>query len=211
MLCTQPRRISAIGVAERVASERAERVGQTVGTVDTCTRAPHAGAHRVWCVTGYQIRLESRRSRATRLLFCTTGVLLRRLQCDRELAGVSHIFVDEVHERDLNTDFLLIILRRMLQTRSDVKLVLMSATLNAVRRMATRCDAVCARLLTTAPKPKHTLRKCLRSTLEGARSWRFLGEPFLCKTTTWKMQLSTAAMRYECVCNMHKFVATNPQ
>lgn len=50
MLCTQPRRISAIGVAERVASERAERVGQTVGTVDTCTRAPHADAHRVLCV-----------------------------------------------------------------------------------------------------------------------------------------------------------------
>ena len=53
--------------------------------------------------TGYSIRLESKRSRATRLLFCTTGVLLRRLQCDSELHGVSHIFVDEIHERDLNT------------------------------------------------------------------------------------------------------------
>lgn len=87
IICTQPRRISAIGVADRVADERAEKIGQTVG---------------------YQIRLESRRSKETRLLFCTTGVLLRRLQCDSSVSGVSHIFVDEVHERDLNSDFLLI-------------------------------------------------------------------------------------------------------
>lgn len=110
MVCTQPRRISAMGVADRVAQERAERVGQSVG---------------------YQIRLESRRSKETRLLFCTTGVLLRRLQCDSELAGVSHIFVDEIHERDLNSDFLLIILKKLLRARPDIKLVLMSATLNA--------------------------------------------------------------------------------
>ena len=83
MICTQPRRISAISVAERVADERAEKVGKTVG---------------------YSIRLESKTSRETRLLFCTTGVLLRRLQCDSELGGVSHIFVDEIHERDLNSD-----------------------------------------------------------------------------------------------------------
>ncbi len=59
IICTQPRRISAIGVADRVAAERLEKTGQTVG---------------------YQIRLESSRSAATRLLFCTTGVLLRRMQ-----------------------------------------------------------------------------------------------------------------------------------
>lgn len=80
---------------------------------------------------GYQIRLESRRSSRTRLLFCTTGVLLRRLQCDRQLRGMSHVFVDEIHERDLNSDFLLIILRQLLRQQPGLKLVLMSATLNA--------------------------------------------------------------------------------
>jgi HrpA-like RNA helicase len=59
--------------------------------------------------------------------------LLRRLQCDPDLASVSHVFVDEVHERDLNTDFLLIILKDLLQRRKSLKLVLMSATLNADR------------------------------------------------------------------------------
>ncbi|CAN0043826.1 unnamed protein product, partial [Phaeothamnion confervicola] len=77
ILVTQPRRISAIGVAERIAAERCERAGQTAG---------------------YQIRLESKRSRQTRLLLCTTGVLLRRLQIDPVLATVSHVFVDEVRQ-----------------------------------------------------------------------------------------------------------------
>lgn len=58
IMCTQPRRISAISVAARIASERGESLGVTVG---------------------YQIRLEAKRSAQTRLLFCTTGVLLRRL------------------------------------------------------------------------------------------------------------------------------------
>jgi hypothetical protein len=80
IICTQPRRLAAIGVGERVASERAERCGDTVG---------------------YQIRLESKRSRNTRLLFCTTGILLRTLEGDRNLSefsggnGVSHVIVDE--------------------------------------------------------------------------------------------------------------------
>ena len=66
----------------------------------------------------------------TRLLFCTTGILLRRLLTDRTLAGVSHILVDEVHERNVETDFLLAILRQVLATRVDLKLILMSATMN---------------------------------------------------------------------------------
>jgi len=97
-------------VADRVAQERAERVGDTVG---------------------YSIRLESVRSKRTRLLFCTTGVLLRRLQCDGDLAGVSAVFVDEVHERSVDSDFLIIILRNLLRRRRDLRVVLMSATLNA--------------------------------------------------------------------------------
>lgn len=75
MIVTQPRRLSAIGVSERIASERCERIGETVG---------------------YSIRLENKRSPKTRLLLCTTGILLRRLQCDPDLASVSHVFVDEV-------------------------------------------------------------------------------------------------------------------
>ena len=79
---------------------------------------------------GYSIRLESKRSSATRLLFCTTGVLLRRLHADGGLKGVSHVIVDEVHERSLDGDFLLIVLRDLLVMRPSW-LVLMSATLNA--------------------------------------------------------------------------------
>ena len=75
IIVTQPRRISAIGVSERIADERCEKVGETCG---------------------YSIKLEKKMSRKTRLLLCTTGVLLRRLQCDPDLASVSHIFVDEV-------------------------------------------------------------------------------------------------------------------
>jgi len=110
VIITQPRRLSAIAVAERVAQERCERIGDTVG---------------------YSIRLESRQSSNTRLLFCTTGILLRRLQSDPDLRGVSHVIVDEVHERDLLSDFLLVILRRLAARREDFRLVAMSATVNA--------------------------------------------------------------------------------
>jgi hypothetical protein len=110
IVCTQPRRISAIGVAERVAAERCERIGGTVG---------------------YSIRLESATSSATRLLFCTTGILLRRLEEDPQLATVSHVLVDEVHERSMESDFLLMVLRGLLLRRRDLRLVLMSATINA--------------------------------------------------------------------------------
>ncbi|PON40001.1 RNA helicase, ATP-dependent DEAH box [Trema orientale] len=110
IICTQPRRISAISVSARISSERGESLGETVG---------------------YQIRLESKRSFETRLLFCTTGVLLRQLVQDPLLTGVSHLLVDEIHERGMNEDFLLIILRDLLPRRPDLRLILMSATINA--------------------------------------------------------------------------------
>ncbi|XP_030627357.1 LOW QUALITY PROTEIN: putative ATP-dependent RNA helicase DHX57 [Chanos chanos] len=110
IICTQPRRISAIAVATRVAQERAETLGHS---------------------TGYQIRLETVRSSSTRLLFCTTGVLLRRLEGDAELRGVTHVIVDEVHERTEESDFLLLVLKDLMVNRSDLKVILMSATLNA--------------------------------------------------------------------------------
>ena len=99
-----------MAVAERVAAECAGRVGDEIG---------------------YSIRMEAKNSHHTRVLFCTTGILLRRLQSDAELAGISHVIVDEVHERDLNSDFLLIVLRDLLPKRPDLRVVAMSATVNA--------------------------------------------------------------------------------
>ncbi|KAH1049697.1 hypothetical protein GYH30_020286 [Glycine max] len=110
IICTQPRRISAMSVSERVAAERGEKLGESVG---------------------YKVRLEGMKGRDTRLLFCTTGVLLRRLLVDRNLKGVTHVIVDEIHERGMNEDFLLIVLKELLPHRPDLRLILMSATLNA--------------------------------------------------------------------------------
>jgi len=119
IICTQPRRISALGLADRVADERTSRVGDEVG---------------------YIIRGESKqRPGVTKITFVTTGVLLRRLQTSggssddvvASLADVSHVVVDEVHERSLDTDFLLVLLRDVLRKRRDLRVILMSATLDA--------------------------------------------------------------------------------
>ncbi|CAL0316400.1 unnamed protein product [Lupinus luteus] len=110
IICTQPRRISAMSVSERVAFERGEKLGESVG---------------------YKVRLEGTKGRETHLLFCTTGILLRRLLADRNLKGVTHVIVDEIHERGMNEDFLLIVLKDLLPHRPELKLILMSATLDA--------------------------------------------------------------------------------
>ncbi|KAK4430264.1 DExH-box ATP-dependent RNA helicase DExH5, mitochondrial [Sesamum alatum] len=110
IICTQPRRISAMSVSERIAAERGEKLGETVG---------------------YKVRLEGMKGRDTHLLFCTTGILLRRLLVDRNLKGVTHIIVDEIHERGINEDFLLIVLKDLLPRRPELRLILMSATLDA--------------------------------------------------------------------------------
>ncbi|KAF3499150.1 hypothetical protein F2Q69_00045575 [Brassica cretica] len=110
IICTQPRRISAMAVAERVSAERGEPLGETVG---------------------FKVRLEGMRGKNTQLLFCTSGILLRRLLSDRNLNGITHVFVDEIHERGMNEDFLIIVLKELLPRRPDLRLVLMSATLNA--------------------------------------------------------------------------------
>ena len=88
------------------------------------------------------------------MLFCTTGVLLRRLQQDPNLTGISHVVVDEVHERDALSDFLLVILRDVASPRDDFHLVTMSATVDTriclgitsdksslVKLQASRCKA----------------------------------------------------------------------
>lgn len=118
IICTQPRRISALGIADRVSAERCSHVGGEVG---------------------YAIRGEAKHSKATKITFVTTGVLLRRLQTSgggqedviAALADVSHIVVDEVHERSLDVDFLLILLKEVLKKRKDLRVILMSATLDA--------------------------------------------------------------------------------
>jgi ATP-dependent RNA helicase DHX36 len=77
----------------------------------------NVSTHHVATLQGYQIRLEAKRSSNTKLLFCTTGVLLRQLVMEPTLKGVSHVVVDEIHERGINEDFLLIILRDLLPKR----------------------------------------------------------------------------------------------
>lgn len=118
IIVTQPRRISALGLADRVSEERCMSVGQEVG---------------------YSIRGENKSSQDTKITFVTTGVLLRRLQTSggriddvvASLADVSHVVIDEVHERSLDTDFLLSIIRDVLAKRKDLKLILTSATLDS--------------------------------------------------------------------------------
>eukprot|EP00965_Chrysotila_dentata_P030430 1012894-Pleurochrysis_carterae.AAC.1 len=81
-----------------------------------CACAQAAGG-----TVGYRVRLESRAGPNTRLLFCSTGVLLRRLQRDAHLAGISHVMIDEVHERSLDSDFLLTILKDTLAHNRKLK------------------------------------------------------------------------------------------
>lgn len=79
---------------------------------------------------GYQIRFETSRTAATKLLFLTEGLLLRQIQQDETLAQYQVVIVDEVHERHLHCDFLLGVLRSLLAERPGLRLILMSATIN---------------------------------------------------------------------------------
>eukprot|EP00803_Ostreobium_quekettii_P004271 evm.model.scf_905.2 EVM.evm.TU.scf_905.2 scf_905:10452-23846(+) len=110
IVCTQPRRISALGLAHRVADERAEEVGEVVG---------------------YAIKNQSCRSKRTRIMYCTIGVLLRQMISNQHLSNVSHVVVDEVHERSVDVDLLLLLVKNNLKRPKCHKVVLMSATANA--------------------------------------------------------------------------------
>ncbi|XP_062619282.1 ATP-dependent RNA helicase A-like isoform X1 [Saccostrea cucullata] len=108
IIITQPRRISAVSIAERVAQERGEDLGISAG---------------------YSVRFESVFPRFYgSILYCTVGTLLRRLE--NGLRGISHVIVDEIHERDINTDFLLVLLRDMVQAYPQLRVLLMSATVD---------------------------------------------------------------------------------
>ncbi|KAI8051525.1 P-loop containing nucleoside triphosphate hydrolase protein [Syncephalis plumigaleata] len=116
VICTQPRRISAISISQRVSIEMGERK-EDFGTSKS--------------LVGYQVRLDNRTSATSALIYCTTGILLRRLESDPTLDSVTHLVLDEVQERTLESDFLLIVIRRLLLKRPDLRVVIMSATVDA--------------------------------------------------------------------------------
>jgi small subunit ribosomal protein S24e len=121
VICTQPRRLAAISVADRVAKERGETLGRSIG---------------------YHVRFDARLPQSDgSITFCTTGVFLKQLQSylteherSRSLDAVTHIVVDEVHERDIDTDLLLVVLKQILAQKKannqSLKIILMSATID---------------------------------------------------------------------------------
>lgn len=112
ILCTQPRRISTIASSDRVCFERAESAGGTIG---------------------YQIRLESSVSQDTNCIFLTPGVFLRYLMSGNPeslFRNITHILVDEAHERAKENDFLLTSIKEHFNANPNLKLVIMSATMD---------------------------------------------------------------------------------
>ena len=113
IIVTQPRRIAAISIAKRVSEEKDWPVGSLVG---------------------FQVGLINSTCRDTRLTYCTTGVLLHKLINSKNMLDYTHVVLDEVHERDQNMDFLLLVVRKLLRTNSrSVKVILMSATFEVER------------------------------------------------------------------------------
>ncbi|KAK5118032.1 hypothetical protein LTR62_004077 [Meristemomyces frigidus] len=117
IICTQPRRIAATSVAQRVAIERDQRLQQSVG---------------------YHVRFDARVPKlGGSITYCTTGILLEQLKHDPDgvLDVISHLVIDEVHERDISIDFLMVVMKKALAARKLAgkhvpKVVLMSATLD---------------------------------------------------------------------------------
>jgi len=123
LLVLEPRRIAARLAARRVAWELGEDVGQTVG---------------------YQVRFERVAGPGTRLHFVTEGVLTRRLLSDPDLDGVDVVILDEFHERHLETDLALALLKRLQRRRPDLRIIVMSATLDTepVARFLGNCPVL---------------------------------------------------------------------
>ena len=121
VLLLSPRRLAARAAAERMAATAGEPVGRMIG---------------------YATRLDSKRSAATRITVVTEGIFVARIQADPELAGVSAVLFDEVHERSLDGDFgLALALDAQSALRPDLRLVAMSATLDGSRFAALMGDA----------------------------------------------------------------------
>ncbi len=107
--CTQPRRIAATSVAQRIADELGEPLGQSVG---------------------YKIRFQDRTRQDGFIKIMTDGILLAETQGDPDLTAYDTLIVDEAHERSLNIDFILGILKKLVQRRRDLKLIVTSATID---------------------------------------------------------------------------------
>lgn len=113
IICTQPRRLAATSIATRVSQERNDTLGKTVG---------------------YQIRMDSRISPNSNLVFTTSGFLLRCITGSTNndvFKTITHLILDEVHEREKTTDFLLIAIRDAVKTNPHLKVILMSATIDS--------------------------------------------------------------------------------
>ena len=110
--CTQPRRIAARSVARRVAQELGTEVGALVG---------------------FQVRFNDQVGERSLIKFMTDGILLAETQNDRQLAAYDTLIIDEAHERSLNIDFLLGYLKRLLDRRRDLKIIVTSATIDTER------------------------------------------------------------------------------
>ena len=107
---TQPRRIAAVSVSDFIARQ----IGQTVPGL-----------------VGYKMRFDDRTTLETRIKIMTDGILLQEIKADQRLSQYSVIMVDEAHERSLNIDFVLGLLKRALELRSDLRIIVSSATINA--------------------------------------------------------------------------------
>jgi ATP-dependent helicase HrpB len=110
ILVLEPRRIAARMAARRVAAELGEDIGETVG---------------------YQVRFDEKTGPRTRLCFVTEGILTRRFVTNPTLNGIDAVILDEFHERHLDTDLALALLKRLQRTRPELRVVVMSATLEA--------------------------------------------------------------------------------
>jgi pre-mRNA-splicing factor ATP-dependent RNA helicase DHX16 len=110
--CTQPRRVAAMSVAARVADEMGVKLGNEVG---------------------YSIRFEDNTSDKTVLKYMTDGMLLREFMTEPDLGSYSAIIIDEAHERGVNTDILLALLKDLARERPDLKVLISSATMNATK------------------------------------------------------------------------------
>ena len=123
--CTQPRRVAAMSVAKRVSEEVAAGVMEKTGQ-STVDEKDELGGK-----VGYAIRFEDCTSEHTLIKYMTDGVLLRESLNDPDLNKYSALVMDEAHERSLNTDVLFGVLRKVVARRSDLKLIVTSATLSA--------------------------------------------------------------------------------
>ena len=154
--CTQPRRVAALTVAKRVSEEMDVEFGEEVG---------------------YTIRFEDYTSDRTKLKYMTDGMLEREAMNDPLLSRYSIILLDEAHERTLATDIMMGLLKELLPKRPDLKLIVMSATLDAGRFQVRNEKCVMNRNTSTMLLFSLSLGACIQ--------WTFTSLPSR-SANTWK-------------------------